>query len=140
MYTIAMPPTTPPPPAGPRILLVEDDQMFGDILKKRFTASGATIVHVPNGKDALAAVAKEALFDLLLLDVSLPDMDGFEILKRIRSVPACGKIPAIIVSNFVKEKDLEWGQKMGVVKFVQKSSVMPGEIIDIALSACAKKT
>ena len=70
MYTIAMPPTTPPPPAGPRILLVEDDQMFGDILKKRFTASGATIVHVPNGKDALAAVAKEALFDLLLLDVA----------------------------------------------------------------------
>lgn len=125
---------------GPRVLLVEDDQMFGDILKKRFESNGATIVHVSSGRDALETVGREQLFDVMLFDVSLPDMDGFEILSHIREVPAFSKIPAIIVSNFVKEKDVEWGQKLGVLRFVQKSSVMPGEIIDIALSACEKKT
>jgi len=117
-------------------LLVEDDQMFGDILKKRFESNGATIVHVSNGKSAMDTVAKEALFDVILLDVSLPDMDGFEVLSRIRAVPAFAKIPIIIVSNFVKEKDLEWGQKLGAVRFIQKSSVMPGEIVETTLAAC----
>lgn len=119
----------------PRILLVEDDQMFGDILKKRFESNGATIVHMSNGKDALATLEKEPPFSVILLDVSLPDMDGFEILSRIRNVPAFTKIPVIIVSNFVKEKDVEWGKKLGVVRFIQKSSVMPGEVVELALSA-----
>lgn len=142
-----MPPTTPTPPTtqsaptgptGPRVLLVEDDQMFGDILKKRFESNGATIVHVTSGKEAMATVEKEQPFSIILLDISLPDMDGFEILSRIRSVPAFEKIPIIIVSNFVKEKDLEWGQKLGAVRFIQKSSVMPGEIVETTLAACGK--
>ena len=134
----SQPPVTPQatPPTGPRILLVEDDQMFGDILKKRFESNGASIVHVTSGKEAMDTVAKAQPFSIILLDVSLPDMDGFEILSRIRAVPAFANIPIIIVSNFVKEKDLEWGQKLGAVRFIQKSSVMPGEIVETTLAAC----
>ena len=110
--------------------------MFGDILKKRFESNGASIVHVTSGKEAMDTVAKAQPFSIILLDVSLPDMDGFEILSRIRAVPAFANIPIIIVSNFVKEKDLEWGQKLGAVRFIQKSSVMPGEIVETTLAAC----
>ena len=136
LYNVAMLPVAPPPSTEPRILLVEDDEIFADILIKRFTNSGAVIMHAKNAKDAIAVLERESPFNAILLDVALPDMDGFEILSRIRSVPAFLNIPVVIVSNFVKEKDVEWGRKLGAVRFIQKSSVMPGEIVDITLKAC----
>ena len=124
--------------AGPRVLLVEDDKIFTDVLTSRFTASGATFVHVWNGEEAVKALEHEQIFDVILLDVSLPDIDGFDILSRIRTVPAFSDIPVIVVSNFVKQSDLEWGKKKGVVQFIQKSSVMPDEIVSSAFRACGK--
>ena len=123
------------PVTNPRVLLVEDDQMFGEILTKRFMNGGATINHVASGKDALATLEREKVFDVILLDISLPDMDGFEILSRIRAVEAFKSIPVVIVSNFVKDQDIDWGKKMGVAQFIQKSNVMPGDIVEAAFSA-----
>lgn len=120
---------------GIRVLLVEDDQVFGEILTKRFASGGAAIVHAENGKEALAALEREQVFDVILLDISLPDMDGFEVLSRIREVPAFAKIPVVVVSNFVQDKDIDWGRKMGVAQFIQKSNVMPGDIIEAAFAA-----
>ena len=121
------------------MLLVEDDKIFTDVLTSRFAASGATFVHVGNGEDAVKALENEQIFDVILLDVSLPDIDGFDILSRIRTVPAFSDIPVIVVSNFVKQSDLEWGKKKGVVQFIQKSSVMPDEIVSAAFRACGKE-
>ena len=126
------------PITNPRILLVEDDQMFGEILTKRFMSGGATIIHVASGKEALATLEREKIFDVILLDISLPDMDGLEILSRIRQVPAFNDIPVVIVSNFVQDKDIDWGKKMGVAQFIQKSNVMPGDIVSAAFSAMPK--
>ena len=124
---------------GPRVLLVEDDKIFSDVLSNRFTASGAILVPVPNGEEAIKALENEQIFDVILLDVSLPDIDGFDILSRLRSVPAFSDIPVIVVSNFVKQSDLEWGKSKGVVQFIQKSSVMPDEIVSAAFRACGKE-
>ncbi len=123
------------PITNPRVLLVEDDQMFGEILTRRFMSGGATIIHVSTGKDALATLEREKAFDVILLDVSLPDMDGFEILAQIRTMEAFKNIPVVIVSNFVKEKDIDWGKQMGVTEFIQKSNVMPGDIVNAAFNA-----
>ena len=124
---------------GPRILLVEDDKIFSDILTRRFREAGAVVHHAGNGQSAIAALDQESLFDLMLLDVSLPDIDGFDILSRIRTLPSYAQTPVIIVSNFVKRSDLEWGQKMGVRNFIQKSSVMPDEILRAAWKALGKE-
>ena len=128
----------PMPDKSPRILLVEDDQMFGEILTKRFMSGGAVIIHVGNGKDALDTLEREKIFDVILLDISLPDMDGFEVLKRLRAVEAFKDIPVVVVSNFVKDKDIDWGRNMGVAQFIQKSNVMPGDIVNAALDALPK--
>ena len=124
---------------GPRILLVEDDKIFSDVLTSRFAASGAALTHVASGKDAVSKLEHEQPFDVILLDVSLPDIDGFDILSRLRSVPAFSDIPVIVVSNFVKQSDLEWGRSKGVVQFIQKSSVMPDEIVNAAFRAYGKE-
>ena len=126
------------PATTPRVLLVEDDQMFGEILTKRFMTGGAVIIHVASGKEALETIEREKMFDVILLDISLPDMDGFEVLSRIRMVPAFKDIPVVIVSNFVKDKDIDWGRKMGVTEFIQKSNVMPGDIVNAAFNALPK--
>lgn len=124
---------------APRILLVEDDKIFSDVLTNRFNASGASFVRVGSGEEAIKTLEHEQPFDVILLDVSLPDIDGFDILSRVRTVPAFSDIPVIVVSNFVKQNDLDWGKKMGVVQFIQKSSVMPGEIVGAAFRACGKE-
>ncbi len=123
------------PITNPRVLLVEDDQMFGEILTKRFMSGGATIIHVSNGKDAIATLEREKTFDVILLDISLPDMDGFEVLSRIRTIDSFKNIPVVVVSNFVKEQDIDWGKRMGVAEFIQKSNVMPGDIVNAAFNA-----
>ena len=122
----------------PRILLVEDDKIFSDILAHRFEASGAAFARVGSGEEAVRTLEHEQLFDVILLDVSLPDIDGFDILSRLRTVPAFRDIPVIVVSNFVKQSDLDWGKKMGVVQFIQKSSVMPDEIINATYRVLGK--
>lgn len=120
-----------------RVLLVEDDLVFRDILARHFQSRNSTMVHAGSGKEALASLDKEAPFDVILLDVALPDMDGFDILSHIHGNPKVAKVPVIVVSNFVKEKDISWGRALGAVQFIQKSAVMPGEIVDAALKACA---
>lgn len=120
----------------PKVLLVEDDRVFADILKKRFALRNVVIVHSGTGKSALEELEKDADFDLILLDISLPDMDGFEILEHISRVKELAAIPVVIVSNFTVEKDNDWAGKKGVRRVVKKISVMPEEIVDIALSEC----
>ncbi len=121
-----------------RVLLVEDDRVFADLLTKQFSARGSELVHCASGKEAMNALEKESLFDVILLDVALPDIDGFEILSRIRAIPALAAIPVVVISNFTVEQDIEWGRKLGVTRFVKKISVMPGDIVDTALKACEK--
>ena len=126
--------------SGPRVLLVEDDQIFGEILKKRFEAAGIDLTLAPTGTEGIEHLEHDAIFDVILLDISLPDMDGFEVLSRIRTVPALSSVPVIIISNFVQDNDPKWGASMGVEKSVQKSSVMPGDIVEMVLSAYPHKS
>ena len=123
---------------NPHVLLVEDDRVFSEILSRQFESRGATIVHAATGKDALEALKGKMVFDVILLDLSLPDIDGFDLLSQIKGIPALADIPVIVISNFAEEKDIEWGRKLGVKQFIKKVSVMPGEIVDAALDACAK--
>ncbi len=115
-----------------RVFLVEDDRVLADLLARQFVLRGAEIVIANTGKDAINILEKDATFNVIILDLSLPDIDGFEILSRIKDVPVISTIPVIVISNFAVEKDAEWARKLGVSQFLKKVSLMPGEIVDIA--------
>ena len=115
----------------PRIVLVEDDDILANLLAKRLELTGMECVHYANGTDALSGIIAEPKIDLILLDIGLPDIDGFEILKRLAPFQATAKIPVIIVSNFSQDSDITWGKKLGAKKFVNKASVTPVEIVDM---------
>lgn len=80
-----------------RILVVDDDRANRDILWRRLSPMGYEVVLAVNGRDALAQVATDAI-DLVLLDILMPQLDGFEVLKQLKADPATQNIPVIMLS------------------------------------------
>jgi signal transduction histidine kinase len=88
----------PAPVVTPGTLLVVDDQSTNrDVLSRRLKHQGHTVVTANNGSDALEAM-RERPFDLVLLDIMMPDMDGYEVLRRIKSDASLQHIPVVMIS------------------------------------------
>ncbi len=73
---------------------------------------------------------KEEKPDIILLDLILPGMDGFEVLAKIKDDPEVENIPVVILSNLGQRDDVERGLKLGAVDFLIKAHFTPGEIIE----------
>lgn len=115
-----------------RVLLVEDDGVLADLLSTQFRNQGIECVVAATGEDALKFLETDQNFGVILLDLSLPGTDGFEVLSRIKKDPLVAAIPVIIVSNFGMENDIAWGKKLGAASFVSKVSMVPAEIVSLA--------
>ena len=115
------------------VLFVEDDEVLVKMYARQFEMEGVPSTHAKDGKSALDLL-KIIKPGVILLDISLPDMDGFEVLKQIKSNPHIANIPVIIMSNFSRPEDIEWGKKLGAQKFVEKASLVPADIVDLIRS------
>lgn len=114
--------------AGKKVLWIEDDSFLSGLIGQRFGELGAILFSANNGKDAID-ITKAEKPDIILLDILLPGIGGFEILKSIKEDPATKDIPVIILSNLSQKSDIEKGQKLGAVKFLIKASVNLDEIV-----------
>ena len=113
------------------ILLVEDDPFLSDIYLTKLKESGFEAVGVSEGKECLRII-KEKEFDLALLDIVLPRMDGWEILRKIRETKKNAKIKnlkVVILSNLGQKEDIEKGLKLGAVKYLIKAHYTPTEVV-----------
>ena len=119
---------------NPKVLLVEDDVEIARLYRRAFELEDIVCTQVPSGEEALETLKRGDLPNIILLDISLPGMDGFEVLKQIRMIPLWANIPVVIMSNFSRAEDIEWGKKLGAKKFVEKVSLTPGEIADLVRS------
>ncbi len=92
-------PFPPPPPGAPRgrLLVVDDTEMNRDLLARRLRALGHEVSMAENGRQALALLAGGG-FDLVLLDVMMPEMDGYAVLERLRADPELSRIPVVMIS------------------------------------------
>ncbi|HEY4511613.1 MAG TPA: response regulator [Candidatus Paceibacterota bacterium] len=113
---------------GKKILWVEDDKFLSDLISRKISTQSCTMVHTTNGEDALKALEKE-IPDIILLDILLPGMNGFEILQKIKTNPAWRAIPVILLSNLGQQGDLEKAEKLGAKKFLIKATVTLDEIL-----------
>jgi len=112
-----------------KILVIEDDVFLRRIISKKLLKEGYSVVEAIDGEKGLKAV-KEEKPDLVLLDLVLPEMDGFEILDKVKKDPVIFKIPIIVLSNLGDKKDIEKGMKMGAADFLVKAHFTPGEIVN----------
>ena len=105
--------------AQPRLLIVDDFPANRDILARRFGRHGFETVEADCGQKALELVAQQR-FDLVLLDVVMPDLDGFEVLRRIRSRHSAVDLPVIMVTGKSDGQDIVKALELGANDYVTK--------------------
>ena len=111
-----------------KILFVEDDVFIADIYKKKFEAAGFETVNVTTGKAVLKA-AKEQDFDLILLDLVLPEMGGKEVLRELRGGEYDSGLRIVVFSNLSTTEDREECLKLGADGFISKTEFTPSEVV-----------
>jgi two-component system, cell cycle response regulator DivK len=102
-----------------RILAVEDQEDNMQILRDLLTSSGYEMVEAENGEEALAAVAKHRP-DLILMDIQIPIIDGYEVTRRIKADPALQSIPIIAVTSHAMDFGEKKARAAGCDNFVAK--------------------
>ncbi|MDO8663534.1 MAG: response regulator [Candidatus Wildermuthbacteria bacterium] len=112
-----------------KILIVEDDKFLRELITQKLSKEGFEVRDAVDGEDGIKKI-KEERPDLVLLDLILPSIDGFEVLSRIKGDLALSSIPVIILSNLGQKEDVERGLKLGAVDYLIKAHFTPGEIIE----------
>ena len=112
-----------------KILLVEDDPFLLDIYTTKLKKAGFPLEVAVEGEEALKK-AKEVKPDLIILDIVLPQLDGWEILQRIKSDPDTKDAKVIILSNLGQKGEVEKGIEMGASKYLIKAHYTPSQIVE----------
>jgi DNA-binding response OmpR family regulator len=133
-----MEPTATPEPAAPatppsgnlqRILLVEDDDSLASVYLSRLQAEGFDVRRVNNGEDALAA-ALSYKPDLVVLDVMMPKVSGFDVLDILRNTPETAELKIIMLTALSQDSDQERAKSLGANEYLIKSQVVIADVID----------
>lgn len=114
-----------------KILVVEDDITMREILVNKLASSGYTVVEADNGKKGMEVWTKEHP-DLVLLDLMMPEMDGFTALENMRKSKDQGlaKTKVIILSNIWSKDDIERTKKLSIEEFMVKAYHTTEDILD----------
>ncbi len=113
----------------PRMMVVEDDRDTAEMLAAYFEAQGYDVTPVAWGADAVRQAQEGAVPDLILLDIRLPDMDGFEVCKRLRSHRRTQYVPIIFLTEKRERGDRLSGLELGAVDYITK----PFDVQDLRL-------
>lgn len=113
-----------------RILIVEDESFLSNLLRVSLEKEGFKVFQIFNGKDVSKELIVENKIDLILLDLILPDKNGFEIIEEIKRDPFLSKIPIIILSNLGQEEDILKAKKLGVEDYFVKAKESPQSIVE----------
>ncbi len=117
-----------------KILLVEDDVNLRDIYFARFQAEGYDLAVASNGEEALATAVKEKP-NLIILDVMMPRISGFDVLDILRSTPETAHTKVIMMTALSEQADKDRGKSLGVDEYLVKSQVTLEDVV-----ATVKKT
>jgi len=110
------------------ILIIEDDSFLRGLLNKKLSSSGFSISEATDGNEGVKK-AREEKPDLILLDLILPTIDGFEVLSKIKQDPITSSTPIIVLSNLGQKEDIDRCLKLGAADYMIKAQFTPEEII-----------
>lgn len=121
------------------ILYIEDELFFSDTISRKLEGVGFTVVTAPDGEVGLDAAQKQH-FDLILLDLILPKMDGFEVLKKLKEDAKTKHVPVVVLSNLSSDENKRRGEVLGADRFYVKVNCEPKEIVAMAQEFLKNKT
>lgn len=110
------------------ILIVEDDNFLQGLEATKLKKEGYNILTASNGAETFKIIEKEEKIDLILLDLLLPEIDGYMVLEKIRQEKTLLTIPVIVFSNLSEEKDIKRATKLGISEFMVKSNFTLDEL------------
>ena len=112
-----------------KILLVDDDPLVVRMYEKKLTNDGFSVTTAGNGKEALEKLNVE-IPDLMLLDIMMPDINGLEVLKRVKAATKTKNLPVIMLTNVGGgDEDAEKGLELGAVAYLTKATNRPADIV-----------
>lgn len=121
-----------------RILLIEDDQLMIRLYKTKFALEDFQLDIATNGPRALKLAASDPP-DVILLDIVMPGMDGFEVLKRLKEDRETKDIPVIVLTAISGEREeIERAMKLGAADFIKKTAHTPRQVVEKVESALEK--
>ncbi len=120
---------------APRVLLVDDEPIILSIVEINLRLSGFEVATCSNGEDALQR-AEEFGPDVVVLDVVLPGIDGFEVCRRLRTLPAVSDVPVIMLTAQAQDEDRRRGYALGVQEYLTKPFDPPA-LVELVRSAVA---
>lgn len=112
-----------------RLLLVEDDDALASVYQTRLETEGFEVRRVDNGEDALAT-ALNFKPDLVLLDVMMPKVSGFDVLDILRNTPETANLKIIMLTALSQESDKERADSLGVDDYLVKSQVVIADVVE----------
>lgn len=124
--------------ANTKVLIVDDDEFLLEMYALKFKESGFEVDIAANGKKALAKI-QEFKPDVVLLDVVMPAMDGFEVLQEIRSKKLAPDARILMLTNLGQKEDTERGLALGADDYVVKAHFTPTEVVGKVRSLLADK-
>jgi len=113
-----------------RILIVEDDSFVMDIYQTKLSQSGYDVVGADNGLEALKKIEEDGSFDLMLLDIVMPYMDGLEVLQKVKSDDKNKDLPIILLTNLSQKEEVDKGLELGASDYLIKSHFTPSEVLE----------
>lgn len=112
-----------------KVLIVDDDAFLASIYATKLDIEGFEVVSARDGEEGYKAAMKEKP-DLILLDVLMPKLDGFETLKKLKSDPDTKAIPVIMLTNLGQKEDIEKGMQEGAADYLIKAHFVPAEAVE----------
>ena len=123
-----------------RIYLTDDDRFLLDMYAVKFKGAGHNVTACQGGAVLLDHLRKDAPPDAILLDVVMPDMDGFQVLETIRKEKLAPNTKIIMLSNQGQDTDIEKAKQLGAAGYIVKASAIPSEVLAETLAILEKGT
>lgn len=121
-----------------KVLIAEDDPGIAQMYATKFKHEGLNICHANDGKECLEQVAGFAP-DMILLDVEMPNMNGLETLKRLKSDPKTKAIPVVMLTNLKADDKVKLAIEVGAEAYVVKSEADPSSVVDMVRGLISAK-
>jgi DNA-binding response OmpR family regulator len=109
------------------VLLIEDDAATADMYKIRLETDGYLVIVAEDGESGMS-MARTIVPDLIYLDLRLPNMDGFQVLERLRGDRRTANIPVVVLTNYTQPELRQCGLQLGALEFMVKSETTPARL------------
>jgi DNA-binding response OmpR family regulator len=112
------------------VFLIDDDDFLLEMYALKFKSAGFNVEIAKNAEDALEALRKGLKPDIVLLDIVMPKIDGFEFLNILKKEKLVPEAKLVILSNLGQKEDIEKGKTLGITDYIVKANLTPSEVVE----------